>query len=262
MNNKIITFVFFLFSAISFLLALANKSILAILGCSFFSLMGFIFWKFGSVLFPYFTKSQKIIERQGPYEIPPNREYITKRVGGRFFVAYFLGVFISESITEKNQREKELYVERFERAITSLKSLTKFSVLIGNLDVSKHLEKIKERRSIAETKRARLLSEGSKKDAEVAILDREIAMWNRQIKRITSGDKPLEIVSYVMVVSDGSTLEEAVGGAFSRAKEAKAVISNSLACDVKILKGEEMLKCFEWEFMLPADINEMEDEVF
>ena len=262
MNNKFITILFFVFSAISLVLAITNKSIIAVLGCSFFSLLGLVFWKFGSILFPYFTSFQKIIERRGPYEIPPNREYITKRVGGRFFVAYFLGVFISESTSEKSQREKELYVERFERAITGLKPLTKFSVLVGNLDISKHLDKIKARRSIAETKRARLLSEGNKRDAEVSILDREIAMWNRQIKRITSGDKPIEILSYVMVVSDGSTLEEAIGGAYSRAKEAKAVISNSLACDVKILKGEEMLKCFEWEFMLPADISELEDEVF
>ena len=48
----------------------------------------------------------------------------------------------------------------------------------------------------------------------------------------------------------------------SQAKEVASVISNALNAEAVPLVGEDMKKCFEWEFAIPPTRGDLEDAVF
>ena len=117
------------------------------------------------------------------------------------------------------------------------------------------------RRSVAESRRSTLRT-ASKKDPDAARLDREIAMWGRQIDSLTAGEKPLEVVFYLSTTGSGITKEEAIAHARAQSEELAVVVGSALACEVVQLKGEEMKKLFWWEFFSPSDSDELADQMF
>ena len=49
--------------------------------------------------------------------------------------------------------------------------------------------------------------------------------------------------------------------AAAQANELRATISNSLNVQVDLLNGDEMLRCFQWEVMIPLTPAELEQAV-
>jgi hypothetical protein len=76
---------------------------------------------------------------------------------------------------------------------------------------------------------------------------------------LRGGEKPVEVICYLMTTADGASKEEAVGRAKSQAREVRSAMGNALNAEVVPLAGEDMLKCFEWERILPASQEEFGD---
>jgi hypothetical protein len=93
-------------------------------------------------------------------------------------------------------------------------------------------------------------------------LEREIGMWNRQYEKLTSGEKPLEMVFYLSTTASGMTKEEAITRARTQADELSVVVGSALSCEIDVLRGEEMKKCFWWDFFGPTDSDELHDQLF
>jgi len=103
-----------------------------------------------------------------------------------------------------------------------------------------------------------------KPDPDVLRLDRyekEVAMWENQINKLTRGIKPMGLVSYVMTTAVGVSKEAAAAAATAQANELRATISNSLNVQVDLLSGDEMLRCFQWEVMIPPTPAELTQSV-
>jgi hypothetical protein len=149
--------------------------------------------------------------------------------------------------------------ESFEKAISSLKYIVKITLMISTLDLTKHIEEIKTKRSAAEAVKAKS-GKGSLDD--ITRLDREIAMWTRQLDRITHGERPVELIAYASTTAFGLTREEALGRASRQAKELRTILSSALNCDIMPLTDLDMLRCFEWEYFFPTTQEELRDEVF
>ena len=64
-----------------------------------------------------------------------------------------------------------------------------------------------------------------------------------------------------MTTATGVTKESALAAAQNQANELKATISNALNTEVVQLAGEEMMKCYEWEYFLPPTQAEFESAV-
>ena len=93
-------------------------------------------------------------------------------------------------------------------------------------------------------------------------LDREIAMWNRLLERITHGERPVEVIAFASTTSFGLTKEEAIARIRRQAKEVSTILSSSMGTDVTELSDTEMLKCFEWDRFFPTTQEELRDETF
>ena len=148
----------------------------------------------------------------------------------------------------------------FEKAIASSGFPFKICALVSPLELKGELEEIRSKRSIAESRREKLSS--SKHGSELARLDREVAMWNRQIERLTTGEKPLEMVFYLSTTASGITKEEASARARAQGDELSVVVGSALSCEIVPLAGEEMKRCFWWDFFGPSDREDLQDQMF
>ena len=257
--NRMITIASLIGGAASLLISFTFGNVFLSLIASLLFFLSLLTWKYGYILIPMFTKATNLIELRNNYEVPSSRDYILKKNESGYYAAKFLEVKFYESSIEKNDSQKTSMLEAFERAISSLKYIVKISLLISAIDLSKHIEDIKTKRSSAEAKKSKYTRDNS---SDVMILDREIAMYNRLLDKITHGERPVELIAFASTTSFGLTREEAVARVNRQAKELKTILSSSLGADIADLSDKEMLRCFEWDLFFPASPEEMHDEVF
>jgi hypothetical protein len=256
--NRAITITALIGGLLALLAGIAAGSGLAAVLAALFFAFSLLVWKYGYLLIPAFTRATHIVEIRGGYEIPPGRDLVMKKAEGGYYATKFLEVRFYESAIEKNTSEKRTMFESFEKAIASLKYIVKISLLVSAIDLSKHIDEIKTKRSSAETKRSKLPG----KSDELIRIDREIAMWNRLLDRITHGERPVELLAFASTTAFGLTKEEASSRVRRQAKEVRTILSSSLGCDVRELIDRDMLKCFEWDLFFPTTREDIRDELF
>ncbi len=240
---------------------LAQNALLALLA-AVFVLLSVMLWKMGHILLPMLTGHFKTVEVRDPYEIPPARDMVIKKCGSKYYASMFMQAHITSSVTEMDLASKSLFMEYFERAISSARSVVKFSVVAAGIDMTEFGNKLKSRRGEIETNRARLAASGKvSEQAELTRLDREVAMINKQLERLAAGEKPMEVIAYVMTTAVGLSREDASRKVRAQAAEVKTGVGNSLNVDILMLADEDMLRCLEWEYMLPTTLAELTEQV-
>ncbi len=224
-----------------------------------FVLLSMAIYKYGYIIIPLLTRFARIIEiHDAGFEVPPGQEAIVKKVGDLYYASMFLMVKIYESATEKTREENVIYTQYFERAISSVRHVTKFCILLYVKDLGKYREGIETKRAEAQL---RLSRERDKPEPDVLKIDRyerEVAMYDGQLARIAGGVKPMGAVSYLMTTATGVTKEAAIAAARVQANELKATISNAMNTEVVLLKGEDMKRCYDWEYFIPPSMAELE----
>ncbi len=226
---------------------------------AFSAVISFILWKWGYLLFPYITQRSNIIEvHDGGWELTPAQDAILKRVGEEYYASVYLHIKMYRSTTEKTAEENIVYVDAFERAIAQLKYPVKIGTILYAKEISKYREDIETKRYEAQL---RLSREREKSEADVLTLDRlekEVAMWESQLNRIISGERPMGLIAYAMTTGVGVTKDAAVAVAKNQAAELKTLLANALNIEVSYLFGEDMKKCYEMEYQIPPTIREAE----
>ncbi len=235
-----------------------SNPIIPIFAAFSFTLSLFL-WKYGYLFVPMLTRATNLVEVRGGYEVPPTRDYIVKKSRSGYYATKFLEVRLYESSMDKDQDQKKMMFESFEKAISSLKYVVKISMMISAMDLSGHIDDIKTKRSTAETRRSK---SGVMASDEQLRTDREIAMWNRLLDRITQGERPVELVAFASTTAYGLTRDEALSRVSRQSKELRTILSSSLGCDIRELSDLEMLKCFEWDTFFPTTQEEIKDAVF
>ena len=236
--------------------------IIAAIICALGAASAFLFYKYGYVLWPLITTGAKVVQvTDTGYEIPPTQDVILKNVNGIYYATMFLAVKIYESASEKSPEENTVLSEYFERAIGSVKFVTKFAMLVYVKDLTLYRNQLETKRAEAQL---RLSRERDKPEPDVLKLDRyerEVGMWENQINRLVSGVKPMGALSYVMTTATGVTKEAATSTVKAQGNELRATISNALNVEVVALTGEEMMRCFDWEHTIPPTQGELEQAV-
>lgn len=257
--NRAVTFAALIGGFVALIISFVYMNALVLLASVFMFMFSLLIWKYGYLLIPMLTRATNVIEVRGSYEVPPTRDYVMKKDQNGYYATKFLEVKFYESSMDKSQDEKKTMFESFEKAISSLKYVVKISLMISALDLSGHLDDIKTRRSAAETKKSKTSQSSSDEQLRT---DREIAMWNRLLDRITQGERPVELVAFASTTAFGLTRDEALSRVSRQSKEIKTILSSSLGCDIRELADTDMLKCFEWDFFFPTTNEEMRDELF
>lgn len=213
----------------------------------------------GYAVLPMVTKFLKVTEiRAGGYEIPPTQDLIIKNVGGIYYASIFLYARIFEApvtagaaevarITE----EESPYMDLWERAISNIKFPFKTCMLLYVEDLTKYREEIQTKRATAQL---RLGREKERPNPDPLVIDRwerEITRQDELLAKLASGEKPMGLVTYLVTTALGVTKEAAAAQVKTQANELRSVVSNALNLDMVVLTGEDMKKCFDWEFAIP-----------
>jgi len=220
-------------------------------------ILGILIWRFGYFIGPMISSVFKISTKFGEYELTPEQDIIIKKTDNGYYASMFLSIALKDSSTFKTEGQNLMLMQMFEKAITSLRGTTKISVIITNVDVSEFLEKLIEKRSLAEQKRSQL----KQNSAQAAILDREIEAYNIQIKQISTGEKPMQVLAYAQVSAYAPTKNQVMQKVRNQAQQTLAVLANALATEVTILNGRDILSCFEWEIISPVSKTQIENEL-
>ena len=223
------------------------------------SLAAVLFLKYGYMLVPLITqRTNMVLMTDTGYEVPPTQDVILKKVGGLYYASSFLGIKIFESATEKTLEQNIAYNEDFERAISNIKYVAKVSYMLYAEDVGEERRKIETKKAEAQL---RLSREREKTEPDVLRIDkyeREVAMWDTQLGKLTKGLRPMGVLAYAMTTASGVSKEAAMAAVRSQARELKVTLSNSLNVQVEPLAADQMLKCFEWEKAMPPTPRELE----
>jgi hypothetical protein len=217
-----------------------------------------LIWKYGYLLIPYATGAGNIIETRSGYTIPPSRDCVLRKTGNGYQATRFMEIGLYESTIASGKDSRGAILESFERALGSLKHTVKISFMLSSIDLSGYSDEIKSRRGEAEVKRSQLPSNSP----DLARVDREIAMWNRQLERISNGERPMEVLCYASTTAFGATRDEALAGSRRQAHEVMTILSSTLSAESRPLSDLDMIRCFEWEYFVPETRGDLIDEVF
>lgn len=231
--------------------------------CGLGSFSSILIYKYGYLIIPFLTQKGKVIQiMANGYEIPPSQDVILKQDGGIYYASAFLGIKMYESTTDKSSEENMIYSEYFERAISAVRFPVKFSIMVYVIDISHHRRELETKYAEAQLKLSR---EREKPEPDILRLDRfekEVAMYEAQLNRLVSGFKPMGAIIYAMTTATGLSKEAAIAEVKAQANELRSTLSNALNVQIVHLQGDEMLKCFEWEKIIPPTGVAMEGAVY
>jgi hypothetical protein len=218
-------------------------------------------WRYGYILIPYITRRANIIEiREGGHEITPAQDAVVKKVGDEYMASVFLQIKMYRSTTERTEEENVIYVDSFERAISQIKYPVKIGMILFAKEISKYREDIETKKYEAQLRLQRMREATEPDVIGMDRLEKEAAMWESQLTRISSGERPMGMVSYVMVTGNGVTKDAAVAVAKNRAAEVKTLFANALNVEVDYIYGEDMKRCFEMEYMIPPTTKALKEK--
>jgi len=227
------------------------------------AVLSMLIYHYGYMIVPMLTKFSKIVvvTPERDFEIPPKQDVLIKRSGDSYYATKFLGVRIFESPSEKSPEENITYMLSFERAISSVKYVTKFSIMLYVLDISKKKRDVETKKYEAQLKLAKEREKSEPDVLKIDKLEHEIAMRERELDKISKGERPMAVVPYIMTTAVGVSRESAMAAVEGQANEIRASVGNALNARIEILKADDMLRCFQWEHMLPASYAEWQEQV-
>jgi hypothetical protein len=229
----------------------------AIILAAAFSTVCLLLFKYGYWMVPFLTRRVRVIDViEEPYEIATTQDAVIKKIGNTYYASMFIHVRVYESTTEKSEEEKFAFMNLWERAISSLKFVTKFCISSYTKDLTKYKSAIENRKADAQLRLANERGKPEPNQAELDKIEREIAMWDNIILKLITGENPITQITYIMTSGQGPTVEMAQAAAKNQANEIKSTISTTLNAEVAVLTGDDMRRCFEWEYMLPPIIRE------
>lgn len=233
-------------------LGLLSTVILAIGGIG--AAISYGLFQAGYIIMPMITSrlGVKEIMAEG-YVIPPSQNVVLRNVGGIFYATKFLSAKFYEAATVGEEETTTAYMDLWERAMENIKFPMKFNLICYPEDIVKYRERIETERARAQL---RLGKEKEKERPDPLAIDkweREIAMLNEKLARLTAGERPMGVLMYVSTTGVGVSEKAAIAAAERQANEIRSTVANALNLEISPIDGEDMKKCFKWEFFIPPE---------
>lgn len=194
-----------------------------------------IVWKYGELITPMITKAFGITQRVGAMEIVPERDLLVRKWQGQFVAVKFLLLkFYGRSPSS----------EAFQKAVVSLPTNVRLSLLIRPVDLSTLIERLTEQRSFYEAK-----LQSAKDEAERRTLERKINHVESLLNKLASGEKPIEALAYAAIYERSRTKADAIRQAREKAYAIRGLLSSVLGAEVSEARDQRLLELLESELV-------------
>jgi len=215
----------------------------------------YVLFTMGYAVMPFMTSTLGVSDLLGNgYKIPPSQDVVIRNVGGIYHATMYMSARFYEAATSEVEEEMTVaYMDLWERALAGIKFPFKFCLISFPEDIAKYRENLETQRYAATIK---LGKEREKPNPDALTIDkweREIARLNAMLARLTAGEKPMGAVMYVATTGIGVNEAAAIAAAQRQVGEIRSTVANALNLDIKVVKGEDLKRCFTWEFYIPPD---------
>ena len=220
--------------------------------------LSFVIYKWGYWMIPYLTQGKRIIHTdEAIMELSPNEDAVVRYLNGAYYATVFLAVKIFKTTTSMSEQEKYAFMDLWERAISGLKTVTKYAMLVYLKDMSKYKESIEMRKAKAQMEIGAERDRQSPDPAKIEKLEREISMWDNMTAKLATGDRPSAILTYMQTTAKGATRDSAIASARQQANEIRSTVGTALNVEIAPLTGEDMKRCFDWTYAIPPGLKEL-----
>jgi len=229
--------------------------VLAVLG----ALLAYAAFQAGYLVMPYITKFLGVTEIvAGEYKIPPSQDVVVRNVGGLYQASVYLVAKVHEAASVGGgEMESTAYMDLWERSLSTLKFPMAYNMIVFLEDIVKYREQVETERASAQIK---LGKEREKPRPDALVIDkweRELAKQDEKLAKLTSGEKPMGLLTYVVTTGVGVNDAAAIAAAKKQANEIRSTVANALNVDIRSTSGEDLRKCFYFDHFLPPDPKDL-----
>jgi len=212
----------------------------------------------GYIVMPMITGVLKVTENMGNgYKLPPSQDVVLRNVGGTYqAISYMSARFYEAAVATTEDEMTTAYMELWERALAGIKFPFKICLLTYLEDIAKYREDIETQRYGATLRLGKAKEQANPDALTIDKWEREIARLNAMLSRLTSGEKPMAAVMYLVTAGVGVNEDAAIAASRRQVGEIRSTVANALNIEIKPVKGEDLKRCFRWELYIPPDKKE------
>ncbi len=217
---------------------------------------------YGDQTFPFLAKLKNvvIVMNHTKHEIPPSMDVVIKQVGDEYYASRFFGLKLYEAFSDNPDGVMTLK-KQFEQAVINYKKPFKISYLMYSIDISAKKKELETKRSEISLRLQKARESPSPDLLTIERLEREKAYWNQQIQRLEQGLRPMDIIIYCQVTVKGNSKDEVIEKSKADMDELKTQMQTALRAEAYEIKGPDLLKVLEMEYIIPTNTDEMYKEI-
>ncbi|MEM0149600.1 MAG: hypothetical protein QXW10_01750 [Candidatus Micrarchaeaceae archaeon] len=195
--------------------------------------IGILIYKGWEIMLPTILRRTGMIRLVGNFEIGGNQSVAVRKDGNSIIAAAYALIDISDS--------EGLNPGKLEGIISKVSVPFKLVLSVKRLNMDKILDSMETARHMKENMIARLSGGGNRNIPRINSLRRELEQIESNIRSMTSGKVPLQLLYYVGTEAKSESRYTAEEDALSGLKEALGAISSATGYQYKVLSGNDLV---------------------
>jgi hypothetical protein len=235
---------------VALIIVIAGLAVIVMLNFADYLLVSMVFGALGITFEP----------AQG-YKIVKDQNAVIKDVNGLFYATGYVTAnlfaysFRLETIDAEENTKLVNSPDVWEKAVMNIGFPFKFHVLSMGLDVQKVRDELEGKRSYQEFQLSRTLQSSSANEVTITNIQRKINILQREIDRISQGEKPIATTMYIETTAIGVS-EKASLDALAQQINGIQIAFSSMDVDLTRIMGRELYTLFKFNFALPTSFEE------
>lgn len=249
-------------AVVALLLAFSFNNAIILVITALSAILAALMLFYGDQTLPFLAKLKNvvIIMNHTKHEIPPSMDVVIKQVGDEYYASRFFGLKLYEAFSDNPDGVMTLK-KQFEQAVINYKKPFKISYLMYAIDISAKKKELETKRSEISLRLQKARESPSPDMLTIERLEREKAYWNQQIQKLEQGLRPMDLLIYCQVTVKGNSKDEVMEKSKADMDELKTQLQTALRAEAYEIKGPDLLKVLEMEYVIPTNTEEMYKEV-
>ncbi len=194
-------------------------------------------------------KRDIVLNDESTYWLSASGDAVIRKTDNGFSATIYIAVPLYKSATEMTDEEKENFGKQVANLFTITNDPVRYTVQLNMVDKEEYMQNLKDTANKEEDILAKKIDENAPQK-EIEMEKGKVAMWRNIIDYI-SKTRSYELVQYATVSGIDETELDAISIAQQRAKNIIAGVSSVLGVTPYIVTGNDLLKFFEPEHIIP-----------
>ncbi len=201
------------------------------------------------IAFAQQRKRSITLNDESTYWLSASGDSVIRKTDNGFTATIYIAVPLYRSATEMTDEEKENFGKQVANLFTITNDPVRYTVQLNMIDKDVYMQNLKDTANKEEDELAKKI-DGNEPQKEIEMEKGKIAMWRNIIDYI-SKTRSYELIQYATVSGAEETELDAISIAQQRAKDIIAGVSSILGVTPYIVTGNDLLKLFEPEYIIP-----------